>query len=55
VPVAISERAGADNAPPSVVAEVMLAPLAAGEYVLQVTATRGELSETRSHAIRMIP
>jgi len=55
VPVAITERAGADNAPPMVVAELALAPLAAGEYVLEVTATRGDLSETRSHAIRMIP
>ncbi len=55
VPVAITDRAGADNAPPMVVAELALAPLAAGEYVLEVTATRGDLSETRSHAIRMIP
>jgi len=55
VPVAITERVGADNAAPMVVAELALAPLAAGEYVLEVTATRGGLSETRSHAIRMIP
>jgi hypothetical protein len=55
VPVVISERAGADNAPPAVVADVVLAPLAAGEYVLEVTATRDGLSETRGYAIRMIP
>ncbi len=55
VPVVISERAGADNAPAAVVADVVLAPLAAGEYVLEVTATRDGLSETRGYAIRMIP
>lgn len=52
VPVTITERPGAA---PAIVAELALAPLAAGEYVLEITATRGDLSETRSHPIRMVP
>lgn len=55
VPVSITERPGADNAPQAIVADLALAPLAAGEYVLEVTATRGDVRETRSYAIRMIP
>jgi VWFA-related protein len=55
VPVAISERPAADALPATVVAEIALAPLAAGEYVLELTATSGERSESRTYAIRMVP
>ena len=41
--------------PAAVVAEIALAPLAAGEYVLELTATSGERSESRTYAIRMVP
>lgn len=55
VPVAISERPAADARPATIVAELALAPLAAGEYVLELAATSGDRSETRTYAIRMVP
>lgn len=55
VPVAISERPAADALPATIVAELALAPLAAGEYVLELTATSGDRSETRTYPIRMVP
>lgn len=55
VPVAISERPAADAQPATIVAELALAPLAAGEYVLELTATSGDRSESRTYAIRMVP
>ena len=55
VPVAITDRPAAGPQPATVVAEIALAPLAAGEYVLELTATSGERSESRTYAIRMVP
>ncbi len=55
VPVAISERPAADTLPAAVVAEIALAPLAAGEYVLELIATSGDRSESRTYPIRMVP
>lgn len=55
IPIATTDRPGADNAAPAVLADVPLAPLAAGEYVLELVANVGDRSETRSYAIRMIP
>lgn len=55
VPVAISERPATDTLPATVVAEIALAPLAAGEYVLELIATSGERSESRTYPIRMVP
>jgi hypothetical protein len=55
VPVAISERPASGPQPAAVVAEIALAPLAAGEYVLELTATSGGRSESRTYAIRMVP
>jgi hypothetical protein len=55
VPVAISERPASGAQAATVVAETSLAPLAAGEYVLELTATSGERSESRTYAIRMVP
>lgn len=55
VPVAISERPASGAQPATIVAEISLAPLAAGEYVLELTATSGERSESRTYAIRMVP
>jgi hypothetical protein len=37
------------------VAELALAPLAPGEYVVEVTATRGETIERVSYALRIVP
>jgi len=53
--VTITERPGTDHAPATVVAELALAPLAAGEYVLEVMAAGGDRTETRSYAIRLVP
>ncbi len=55
VPVTTSERPGRDGQLPAVVAEVTLAPLAAGEYVLEVTAVKGDRTERRDYAIRLVP
>lgn len=54
VPVIVTERAEPTGAP-TFVADVMLAPLAAGEYVIELTATAGDQTETRSFALRMVP
>ena len=37
------------------VAEVALAPLAPGEYVIEVTAAEGAATETVSYAVRIVP
>lgn len=54
VPVVVTERAE-PSGPPTFVADVMLAPLAAGEYVIELSATAGDKTETRSFALRMVP
>lgn len=54
VPVTVSERPETTG-PPTIVAEVMLAPLAAGEYVVELTAKAGSKTELRTFAIRMVP
>jgi hypothetical protein len=55
VPVTITERVDGAAARRAIAAEVVLAPLAAGEYVLELVATRGQQTETRSYAIRVVP
>lgn len=54
IPVALTERPGTDDAPPAVITDLPLAPLAAGEYVLEFTATKDGRTETRSFAIRIV-
>lgn len=54
VPVTISDSPGEDGAPPQVVAEIALAPLAAGEYVVEITAAAGTKTETLSYAVRVV-
>jgi VWFA-related protein len=55
IPVTISERVDEPTGLRTIVAEVVLAPLAAGEYVLELTATKGTQTETRTFAIRVVP
>lgn len=54
VPVTISDAPGENGAPPQAVAEIALAPLAAGEYVVEITATEGTKTETLSYAVRVV-
>lgn len=55
LPVALSERLDASLQIRVSVAEISLAPLAPGEYVVEVTATRGAATEVVGYAIRIVP
>ena len=55
VPVTLSERIDESLLRRVSVAEVGLAPLAPGEYVVEVTATDGAATETVSYAVRIVP
>lgn len=55
VPVAVSEQAAAPGTPALILADLTLAPLAPGEYVVEVAATRGAAAETRTYAVRLVP
>ena len=55
LPVAVSERQGASPARRVLVADVTLAPLAQGEYVLEVEAQRDTATESVVYGFRIIP
>ena len=55
VPVTLSERIDESLLLRVSVAELALAPLALGEYVIEVTATAGAVTETISYAVRIVP
>lgn len=55
LPVSITDTPAADDQPARAVAELALAPLAAGEYVVELTATAGARTETRTYAFRLVP
>lgn len=55
VPVTLSERIDESLLLRVSVAELALAPLAPGEYVIEVTATEGAVTETISYAVRVVP
>ncbi len=55
VPVQVSERLDEASQQRVSVAEVALAPLAPGEYVVEVIATEGTKTETVSYAVRIVP
>ena len=55
VPVTLSERIDESLLLRVSVAELALAPLAPGEYVIEVTATAGAVTETISYAVRIVP
>ncbi|MGE0816881.1 MAG: hypothetical protein AB7O93_26315, partial [Vicinamibacterales bacterium] len=54
VPVAITERVDDASQARVVVADVAFAPLAAGDYVLELTATAGRATETLVYAVRIV-
>jgi VWFA-related protein len=54
VPVTITETPGENGGPAQAVGEIALAPLAAGEYVVEITATEGAKTETLSYAVRVV-
>ena len=55
LPVTVTDTPAADDQPARAVADLALAPLAAGEYVVELTATAGARSETRTYAFRLVP
>ncbi|MFN7977690.1 MAG: VWA domain-containing protein [Vicinamibacterales bacterium] len=55
VPVTITDEPAAEGHVARVVADLTLAPLAAGEYVIELVATSGERRETRTYAFRLVP
>ncbi|MEZ5290898.1 MAG: VWA domain-containing protein [Vicinamibacterales bacterium] len=55
IPVKVTARVDDASHARTLVAEVTLAPLAAGEYVLAVGATRGVTTEHAHYAIRVVP
>ncbi|MEZ5294107.1 MAG: VWA domain-containing protein [Vicinamibacterales bacterium] len=54
VPVAVTDRVDEASRSRVVVADVAFAPLAAGDYVLELTATSGSLTETLVYAVRIV-
>lgn len=54
VPITITEVPGENGAVAQVVGELVLAPLAAGEYVVEIAATEGAKTETLSYAVRVV-
>jgi hypothetical protein len=52
--VTVAESPGAQTSLPSVTADVLLAPLAEGDYVLELTAGAGAQTERRLMAFRVV-
>ncbi len=55
LPVPVTDTPAVDGQPARAVAELALAPLAAGEYVVELTATAAARTESRSYAFRLVP
>ncbi len=55
LPVTVTDTPAVDGQPARAVAELALAPLAAGEYVVELTATAAARTESRSYAFRLVP
>jgi hypothetical protein len=53
--ITLSERVDASSQQRLIVAELSLAPLAQGEYVLEVTLAQGEKTDSATYAFRLIP
>jgi len=49
--IVLTERDAADG--PSVIADVLLAPFAPGDYVVEITATAGDTTTRRYVALRI--
>jgi VWFA-related protein len=55
LPVALSERDDADSGARMVVVDVTLAPLAQGEYAVEITLAQGERKDIATYAFRIVP
>jgi VWFA-related protein len=55
VPIALTERTEASSGQRLLVAELTLAPLAQGEYAVEITVEHGERKETATYAFRLVP
>jgi VWFA-related protein len=55
IAIALSERTDADSGLRMVVADVTLAPLAQGEYAVEIAVEQGERRETATYAFRVVP
>jgi len=53
--VAVSERAEPESRRRFVVADLVLAALAQGEYVLEVSVTQGEQKDSATYGFRLVP
>ena len=53
--VAVSERAEPESRRRFVVADLALAALAQGEYVLEVSVTQGEQKDSATYGFRLVP
>lgn len=55
VPVETTDQPAAGETGARIVADVALAPLAAGDYVIELVASSGDRAETRTYAFRVVP
>jgi hypothetical protein len=55
VAIALSERVDADSGQRMLVADVILAPLAQGDYAVELTVEQGDRKESATYAFRIIP
>jgi VWFA-related protein len=55
VAIALSERTDADSGQRMLVADVVLAPLAQGDYAVEISVEQGDRRESATYAFRLIP
>jgi hypothetical protein len=55
VAIALTERTDADSGQRMLVADVTLAPLAQGDYAVEITVQQGEKKESATYAFRIVP
>lgn len=55
LPITISERIEANSGARLVVADLTLAPLAQGEYAVEITVAHGDRKESATYAFRIVP
>ena len=54
LPIPLSERTD-DNGVRLLVADVMMAPLAQGDYAVEITVAEGDRKESATYAFRIVP
>jgi phosphopantothenate synthetase len=55
IAIALSERTDADSGQRMLVADVVLAPLAQGDYAVEISIEQGDRRESATYAFRLIP